>query len=122
MTLREFKRGLKQFRKPSQEFWEHHNRGYMIRLSDGCHYLRITVSAWWLFDKIASFQSYDRIKSSSFQLWEFKLGFGDWQVKCSNAKLDILLTTKIDYARFLFDEFELVVKDGIAYLPEEYRT
>jgi hypothetical protein len=73
-TVKEFKRGLKQFRKPSQEFWEHHlPSGYTLRLSNGCEYFRIKAGAYWIFDAIASFQQDDRIQSYSFQLWEFKL-------------------------------------------------
>ncbi len=113
MTRREFKRGLKQFRRTSQEYHEHHIlSGFMLLLSNGCHYLRIKVGANWLFDEIASGQNDDRIQSTTFQVWQLKRCWDHWLLECTNADCEVLLSVKIDFARFPVDEFEIVVKDG----------
>lgn len=123
MTLREFKRGLKQFRRPTEQLHNHyHSNGYLLHLSEGCEYLRMNAEASWIFDAIASHQREDRIQSQSFQLWEFKFCYDHWLVSCINAKLEVILTTKIGYARFPLGEFEIVVKNGIAYLLSEYKA
>ena len=123
MTLREFKKSLKQFRKPSQEFCEHHHpNGSMLRISEGCEFIRMYAGGSWIFDTMVSFQEDQRIRSSSFQLWEFEICFDHWLVSCINAKLEVILTTKIGYARFPLDEFEIVVKNGTAFLLSEYNA
>ena len=123
MTRREFKRGLKQFRRTSQEYHEHHiPSGYMLRLSDGCHYLRIKAGAYWLFDKIASFQHDDRIQLHPFQIWQLKIISTYWLLECTNADFQVMLTTKIEHAQFPSDDFEIIVVEGTALLLSEYRS
>jgi hypothetical protein len=121
-TRKKFKRGLKQFRTATKQYHEHHMpSGYILRLSDGCEYLRMNARGYWIFDAIASFQKDQRIQPHPFQFWEFKLGFGDWLVECINAEYKTILSDKIGYARFPLDTIEIVVVEGTAFLLSEFK-
>jgi len=123
MTKKEFKRDLKQFRTATKQYWEHYPAsGPMLRLSNGCHFVRINAGAFWLFEKVATAQQNDKIQSCSFQIWQLKRCYYDWQLECTNSIDEVLFSVNIDVIHFPVDEFTIILFEGVALLPAEYRA
>jgi hypothetical protein len=119
LTKQEFELGLKQF-IGTQQYWEHKFPGSTIlRLTDGCRFIREEAEATWLFDAIATLQSDQRIQPQSFQMWQLKRWEGRWRLECRADDGEHVLT-KISNSDFPLHHIELWVLDGIALLPSEY--
>ena len=120
LTKENFELGLKQF-IGTQQYWEHKLPGaFLLRLTDGCNFVRQEAGAYWLFDMIASYQYDRRISLHPFQIWQLKRMDDYWSLECRRDDGEHMLTTRINYSDFPIDHIEIWVLDGIALLPSEY--
>jgi hypothetical protein len=119
LTKQEFELALKGF-IGTQQYWPHQFPGSKIlRLTDGCRFVREEAEATWLFNAIASLQSDHRIQPHPFQMWQLKRWEDRWVLECRRDDGEHVVT-KISNFDFPLHTFEVWVVDNVALLPSEY--
>ena len=120
LTKEDFALGLKQF-IGTEQYWEHKLPGaFLLRLTDGCNFVRTEAEARWLFDIIASGQYSSRISLHPFQIWNLNKKDDHWLLECRSDDGIQMHSRRIEYSDFPIDHIEIWVLDGIALLPSEY--
>jgi len=91
--------------------------GSKLVLTEGCHFVRETYSAYWLFDLIGSYQY--KLLEEPIQFWKLVKFKDEAQITCDNGKGDILASQEIPFTDFPFD-ITIWQMEGTCLLPSEY--
>lgn len=88
-----------------------------LLLTEGCHFIRETYSAYWLFDLIGSYQF--RLIDEPMQVWKLVKYKDEAVVSCEDGNRNILVSQQIPFTDFPFDITVWQV-EGTCLLPSEY--
>ena len=91
--------------------------GSTLVLTEGCHFVRETYSAYWLFDLIGSYQY--KLLEEPIQFWRLVKFKDEAQITCDNGEGDILASQEIPFTDFPFD-ITIWQIEGTCLLPSEY--
>ena len=91
--------------------------GSKLLLTEGCHFVRETYSAYWLFDLIGSYQY--KLLLEPFQVWKLVKFKDECQITCEDGNGTKLLSQEISFTDFPFD-ITIWKVEGICLLPSEY--
>lgn len=93
-----------------------------IVLTDGAMQLATDEQCFWMMDIVCSYFTHPKINGEEFQVWTLKRqGETDsFKVTCDDGNKNILITQKIPYSDFKFDELKLYKVDNVIMLPSEY--
>lgn len=104
----------------TENWWKHWTG--LVTYTDGIKYLAKEAGAYWLIDLVASYQTKQVIKETPFQLWGVKKDEKGGAVVTmrEDSGEEPIITQKIDYTDFPFDDFEFYLCDGVILLKSEY--
>ncbi len=91
-----------------------------LRLTDGVHYLRERLGAYWLIDIVESYQpEYGKVP---FQLWSISVADDSSAVveMREDSGLEPLVRQEIPYTDFKLKHYEWYCIDGVVLLQSEY--
>ena len=91
--------------------------GSKLILTEGCHFIRETYSAYWLFDLIGSYQY--KLLLEPFQVWKLVKFKDEAQITCEDGNGTKLLCQEIPFTDFPFD-ITIWLVEGTCLLPSEY--
>jgi hypothetical protein len=91
--------------------------GNKLILTEGCHFVRETYSAYWLFDLIGSYQF--KLIDEPFQVWKLVKFKDECQITCDDGNGTRLLSQEIPFTDFPFD-ITIWQIEGTCLLPSEY--
>lgn len=120
IPISEVKTNLSYF-TGTEKYYKHSIAGkHGIFLTDGCHYLREQLDAYWLFDLISSYQY--KLAKETFQMWKLtKVKDNSWTITATNGNGEILANQFIPFSDFPLEEgISLFLVDNVAMLLSEY--
>ena len=91
--------------------------GGMLKLTEGCHFVRETYGAYWLFDLIGSYQF--KLIDEPFQVWKLTKYKEEAVIICEDGNSKTLVSQEIPFTDFPFDIVIWLV-EGTCLLPSEY--
>ena len=91
--------------------------GSKLILTEGCHFIRETYSAYWLFDLIGSYQY--KLLEAPFQVWKLTKFKDEAVINCKDGDGKILVSQEIPFTDFPFD-ITIWFVEGTCLLPSEY--
>ena len=91
--------------------------GSKLILTEGCHFVRETCSAYWLFDLIGSFQY--KLLEEPFQVWKLVKYKDECEITCYDGDKNKLVSQHLLFTDFPFD-IEIWNVGGTCLLPSEY--
>ena len=91
--------------------------GSTLVLTEGCHFIRETYSAYWLFDLIGSYQY--KLLEEPFQVWKLVKYRYEAVISCEDGNGNILVSQQIPFTDFPFD-ITIWLVEGTCLLPSEY--
>lgn len=88
--------------------------------TDGIKYAADNYGLYWFLDIICSYQTKQKIRSESFQLWTLKRTVKDaFIVTLDDGNGNILQKQNIEFSDFSMDLFKVYLVDKIILLPSE---
>ncbi|MCA1452856.1 hypothetical protein I6F35_06425 [Bradyrhizobium sp. BRP22] len=110
---------LRQFTGTEQ--WFRHSLMRTILYTEGVQYLAESGGAYWLLDKVATWQLEPRVKAEPFQSWKLKVNENRTAtLTCDDGKGNIVHSEAIDWTDFPLDQIELWVEGNVILLPSEH--
>jgi hypothetical protein len=91
--------------------------GSKLILTEGCHFIRETYSAYWLFDLIGSYQF--KLIDEPFQVWKLVKYKDEAVISCEDGDGKIIASQDIPFTDFPFD-ITIWQVEGTCLLPSEY--
>ena len=88
-----------------------------LLLTEGCHFVRETYGAYWLFDLIGSYQY--NLSKEPFQVWKLKKYKDEALITCEDGDGNQLISQEIPFTDFPFD-ITIWLVEGTCLLPSEY--
>jgi hypothetical protein len=91
-----------------------------LLLTDGIHYFRERLGAYWLIDVVESYQP--MVKHIPFQLWSIDVKPDKTAVveMREDTGLAAIVRQKISYTDFKLPQYEFYCIDGVVLLKSEY--
>ncbi|MDI1254573.1 MAG: hypothetical protein PSV16_00605 [Flavobacterium sp.] len=103
------------------ENWYRHMIVRAVLYTDGIKYLAERAGAYWLIDEIAFYQLSKPVAVEEFQLWKLTVDPDEKGIlQCEDGNGRILLTKKIPYTDFPFDDIKIFFTNNVMMLPSEY--
>ena len=91
--------------------------GSKLILTEGCHFIRESYSAYWFFDLIGSYQF--KLIDEPFQVWKLTKYKEEAVIICKDGNSKTLVSQEIPFTDFPFDIVIWLV-EGTCLLPSEY--
>ena len=108
---------LNQFRGSEILYDQQLVDGSILTLTEGCHFVRETFAAYWLFDLIGSYQY--QLLEVPFQVWKLKKYKDECLITCEDGDMNHLISQEIPFTDFPFS-ITIWQIEGTCLLPGEY--
>jgi len=104
------------------ERWYRHALNRKVLFTDGAKHVADVGGAYWLLDKIALIQPYDKaVAAKRFQVWTLKVRSDSTAtLTCKDGNGKTVYTNDIEYTDFPTDEVTLWFANNTIYLPSEH--
>jgi hypothetical protein len=114
------KADLEQF--TGSEHWYRHGLNPTVLFTDGAKYVADTAGAYWLLDKIALIQPYNkRVAAEAFQVWTLTVRPDQTAtLTCDDGNSNVVHTEELTYTNFPIESITLYFANNVIYLPSEH--
>lgn len=101
---------------------DHYYKHYLgFTFTDGVGQIAEDCGAYWLIDLVASYRNHPKVRDECFQTWTLsRVKNNKFKVVCTDGNENILVTQKIPFSDFKYDECVFWCIEQVIMLPSEY--